>query len=70
MGLVLRNHIGEAIVGKACPMKNMLNATRDEALALLKCLELIEQLGCSSIMWNHDSMEFACNGMIEVWSPY
>jgi hypothetical protein len=38
MDLVIRNHVGEAIAGKACPPQNGLNAGTYEAITLLKSL--------------------------------
>jgi hypothetical protein len=72
VGDVLHNHLGEAIAGLACPMENILDASTSEALDLLKGAKLMDQFGCSSIVVESDSMELikACNGAIEVWSPY
>jgi hypothetical protein len=41
-------------------------------MALLKSLELIEQLGCAWVIVESNSLEpiQICNGTIEVWSPY
>jgi ribonuclease HI len=41
-------------------------------MALLKGLEFLEKLGCSSVVVESDSLELiqACNGESEVWSPY
>jgi ribonuclease HI len=71
-GMVLRNDKGEAIAGKACLLNNMMSAENAEATALLKGLEFLEQIGCSSAYIESDSLELikACNGDIEIWSPY
>jgi ribonuclease HI len=70
--VVLRNCCGEAVAGRACPLENVLNAAAAEALALLRGLELLEQLGCASVVIESDSMELihACNGEMEIWSPH
>jgi ribonuclease HI len=72
VGGVMRNHLGEDIAGMTCPMKNILDASTAEALALLKRINMPDQLGCSSIMVESDSLELiqACNGVIVAWSPY
>ena len=69
---MLRNHHGEAFAGRYCPMQNLLSAATAEAFGLLKGLELLEQLGCSSVIVESDSMELiqACNGVLEVLSPF
>jgi hypothetical protein len=43
-----------------------------EGLALLKGIDMLDQLGSSSIVVESDSLELiqASNGVIEVWSPY
>jgi ribonuclease HI len=71
-GAVLRNSSGEAIAGCYCPLDNILSAATAEAIALLRGLELLEQLGCSKVIIESDSLEriHACNGTIEIWSPY
>jgi ribonuclease HI len=71
-GMVLRNDKGEAIAGKACLLNNMMCAENAEATALLKGLEFLEQIGCFSAYIESDSLELikACNGDIEIWSPY
>ena len=53
-------------------MQNLLSAATAEAFGLLKGLELLEQLGCSSVIVESDSMELiqACNGVLEVLSPF
>ena len=70
--MVLRNHKGEAIVGMAGLLDNVLDATTAEALALLRGLEFLEKLGCQSVCIESDSLELiqACTGVIEIWSPY
>jgi hypothetical protein len=48
----------------ACPLENVLSVV--EALALLRGLELVELLGCASVVVDFDSLELiqACNGII------
>ena len=72
VGVVLRNYKGEAIAGMAHPMDHIFSAATAEALALLKGLKFIEQLGDMPVTIESDSLEQiqACNGVIEVWSPY
>jgi ribonuclease HI len=72
MGAVLRHHKGEAIAGIACTLQNVLSAATAEALALLRGLEFLEELGCFSVIIESDSLDLiqACNGVVEVWSPY
>uniref|UniRef100_A0A8R7NW91 RNase H type-1 domain-containing protein n=1 Tax=Triticum urartu TaxID=4572 RepID=A0A8R7NW91_TRIUA len=43
-----------------------------EAIALQRGLELLEDLGCQPVIVESDSLEIiqACNGVIEIWSPY
>jgi ribonuclease HI len=71
-GAVLRNDRGEAIAGYAGPLNHVFNAATAEALALLKGLEFLEQLGVSSVNIESDSLELiqACKSEIEIWSPY
>jgi ribonuclease HI len=49
-----------------------MSAVNAEATALLKGLEYLEKIGCSSAYVESDSLELikACNGEIEIWSPY
>jgi ribonuclease HI len=72
VGAVLRDHNSEALAGMACPVMNLLSPATVEATALLKGLEFLEQIGCSSVYIELDSLELvqACTGEIEVWSPY
>ena len=71
-GVVLRNDKGEAVAGGCWPLSNLLDATTAEALALQKGFMLIEQLGCSPVTIETDSLELvqAYNGVIDIWSPY
>ena len=72
VGVVLRNDKGEAIAGGCWPLTNLFDATTAEALALQKGFMLIEQLGCSPVTIETDSLELvqAFNGVFEVSSPY
>lgn len=50
---------------------HLLDATTAKAIACpRKGLELVESLGCSPVIVESDSLDEACNGTIEVWSPY
>jgi ribonuclease HI len=71
-GIVLRYDKGEAIAGKACWLNNMMSAVNAEPTALLRGLEFLEQMGCSSAYVYSHSLELikTCNGDIELWSPY
>jgi ribonuclease HI len=66
------NHRGEAMAGKAGILDNLLSSATSKALALLRGLETIEDLGSTPIMIESDSLELikACNGVIEVWNSY
>jgi hypothetical protein len=48
--------------------ENILDAPTAEALALLKEVELLDRLGCSSVVVESDPLELiqACNGVIEI----
>jgi ribonuclease HI len=54
-GAVLRNAKGEVLGGMACPLDNLLSATTAEAYALLKGLEFLDRIGCSSCYVESDS---------------
>jgi ribonuclease HI len=71
-GAVLRNAKGEVLGGMACPLDNLLSATTAEAYALLKGLEFLDRIGCSSCYVESDSLELirACNGEVEINGPY
>ena len=71
-GVVLRNIKGDAVVGGCWPLSNLLDATTAKVTALQRGLQLIENLGCSSVIIETNSLELcqAFNGIIEVWSPY
>jgi hypothetical protein len=62
---------GEAITRTACTLENILSAPTAEALALLRGLKFMEQLGYSSVIIEPYSLELiqACNGVIEASSP-
>ena len=53
-------------------MSSVLDAGSAEALALLNGLELAEQLGCTKVTLEPDSLELiqACKGELEIFSPY
>jgi ribonuclease HI len=71
-GIVLRNDKGEAIAGKICLLNDLMSSAQAEAMALLRGLQFLEQIGCSSAYIESDSLELiqACNGDTEVFSPY
>jgi ribonuclease HI len=50
----------------------MMSDVNEEATALLRGLEFLEKIGCSSAYVESDSLELikGCNGDIEIWSPY
>lgn len=52
-------------------MNHLLDATMAEALALLKGLEFLEQLGIQSAINESDCLKLiqACNAEVEVWNP-
>jgi hypothetical protein len=62
----------EAIVGRACVLDNILSVATAEAPALLPGVEFLEQLGNTNVCIECDSLELnqACNGELEVQSPY
>jgi ribonuclease HI len=68
-GAVLRDDKGQAVAGASFIWEHLLDATT-EAIALQKGLQLIEDLGCSLVVIESDSLELvqAYNGVIEVWS--
>ena len=72
VGAVLRNRRGEVKAGMACVVDHVLNGATAKALALLKGLQFLESVGCSSVIIESDSLELiqVCNGEIAVWSPY
>lgn len=51
---------------------NVLSPASTEAMALLKGLVLVEQLGCSPVIVESDSLELVqlWNGVTEVMTPY
>lgn len=69
---VVRNDRGESIAGGAKPVENVLDAATAEAMALRHGLNILEGIGCSPVIVESDSLELinACNGVIELWSPY
>jgi ribonuclease HI len=69
---VLRNDKGEAIAGIACPLGNMQSATSAEAMAILKGLDFLENIGCDAAYIESDSTEVieACSGTIDIMGPY
>ncbi|KAI4995506.1 hypothetical protein ZWY2020_035409 [Hordeum vulgare] len=69
---VLRDHRGATVAGGGWPLTHILDAAIAEAIALQKGLALIEQLECSSVIIETDSLELvqAYNGVVEVWSPF
>jgi ribonuclease HI len=50
----------------------VVDVATSEAIALLKGMELLEQIGCSRVVIESDSSQLAdaCNGTIEIWNPY
>ena len=72
MGAVLRNDRGEVIAGMASLVNNVLDAAAAESMALVRGLQFLQRLGCSSPIIESDSLELiqACNRKIEVWSPH
>jgi ribonuclease HI len=72
VGIVLRDDHGVAIAGYTCPLDHVLDAATTEALALLKGIEFLEQVGITRAHVESDSLELiqACNAEIEVWGPY
>lgn len=70
--VVLRNSKGEALAGASWIPHHVLDATTAEAVAIQRGLEMVEDLGCQQIIVESDSLEViqACNGVIEIWSPY
>ena len=71
-GVVLRNEKGEAVAGADDLLDNLLDAPTTEARALLKGLQLIEDLGCRPVVVESDSLQIveAFNGVIDIWSSY
>ena len=69
---ILRNNRGEALAGASWLLHHLLDATTAEAVAIQRGLELVEGLGCHQVIVESDSLEViqACNGVIEIWSPY
>lgn len=67
-GAVICNDRGEAVAGAAEEIFNVLCLATTEARALEKRLALVEQLGCSPIIVESDSMELVqlCNRVFEV----
>ena len=70
MGAVVRNDRGEAVAGGGEGIANVLSPASAEAMALLKGLVLVEQLGCSPVTVESDSLKLVqlWNGMTEVLS--
>ena len=64
--------IDEAVAGASWLLTHLHDATTAEAIALQRGLELLEDLGCQLVIVESDSLEIiqACNGVIEIWSPY
>jgi ribonuclease HI len=69
---IIRNDHGEMIGGGTWPLMNILSPAFAEAMALKNGMLLLENIGCSPVVVESDSMELitACNGVIELWSPY
>jgi ribonuclease HI len=56
-GAVLRNHKGEAIVVGCLPLYHMISVATTKAIALVRGLEFMEKLGCTSATVESDSLE-------------
>jgi ribonuclease HI len=71
-GAVLRDDRGDAIAGVACPLSHVHDATAAEALALLKGLVFLLDIGVTRVTVESDSLEViqACKSEVEVWSPH
>jgi ribonuclease HI len=72
-GAILQNSNGQAAAGASWELNNMLDATTTEAVvAFQRGLQFIEQIGCSPVIIESDSLQLvqAFNGVIEIWSPY
>jgi ribonuclease HI len=69
---VIRNSHGEAIGGGTWPLANILSPASAEAMAMKNGMMLLENIGCSPVVVESDSLDLitACNGEIELWSPY
>ena len=72
VGAVLRNDRGEVVAGMANLIDNVLDAAAAESMALVRGLQFLQGLGCSSAIIESDSLELiqSCNRKIEVWSPH
>ena len=72
IGVVVRNDRGEAVAGCAEKIYNLPSPATAVAGTLEQGLALIENLGCSSVIVESDSMELVqlCNGETEVLTPY
>ena len=62
----------EALAGASWLLSHLHDATTAEAIAIRQGLELVEGLGCQPVIVESDSLEVAqaCNGVIEIRSPY
>jgi hypothetical protein len=71
-GAVHRIEKGEVLGGMVCPLKILLCATTAEAYAMLKGLDFLDKIECSSCIIESDSLELilACNGEMEINGPY
>jgi hypothetical protein len=64
---------GKVLGGIYCPLDNVLGAAIAEALGLLRSLEFLERIGCSSkVSIESNSLQLiqCCNSKTEVYSPY
>lgn len=70
--VVLRNNIGQVVAGAATPFFDVLNAAAAEALAIQRGIALIEDLGCTNVAIESDSLEIigVYREEREVLSPY
>jgi ribonuclease HI len=72
-GAIIQNSNGQAVPGASWELNNMLDATTAEAVTFERGLQFFEQIGCSSVIIESDSLQLvqAFNGVVEIWSsPY
>jgi ribonuclease HI len=65
---IIRNDHGEVIGGGTWPLLNILSPASAEAMALKNGMLLLENIGCSPVVVESDSLELitAFNGEIEL----
>jgi ribonuclease HI len=62
---------GEVVSSSSCTLQHLDSATMAEAFALGHALQVIEEIGCTPVIVESDSLELvqAFTSVIDIWSP-